>query len=134
MPIRFPRPRFSIRFLLGLIAMAAALTWWFGMPGSVSVRFENAVHSLDYRRAGEMFLVDGTSEMLTQWPILSAQVVRPRPSLIDLARGRRVIHLTVKYREQAGQRSTGYFELEADRNGIHAMNSRPYEDAEFRLQ
>ena len=126
--------RFSVRSLLVLTAIVALFAWWLGSPTATTGRFVRAVTDGEYEAAGQMFRVDGANDMLVKWkPIHTVHILEPRITLSDLFRGRRRMHLTVTYAGPNGD-VTGYFLLEADHRGIHSINTRPYQDAEFRFQ
>ena len=127
--------RFSIRSMLAFTMLAALLAWWLATPTATTARFVKAINSKQYFQAADMFLVDGSNDMLqhTKKIIVEAHVVTPPLTLSDLLRGRRSIHLTIVY-DQPDRTVTGFFPLEADLRGIHSLNQRPYEDADFRFQ
>ena len=71
------RPRFSIRTLLVLTALAAAACyWWISAPTQVALRFKQAVESADYRSANAMFLEANKSvrDMFTRDPDTTSAV------------------------------------------------------------
>lgn len=85
------------------------------------------VNSKDYATAAEMFAVQGTSAMLTNWessnsatawvPTLSVQ-----ESIWGMLRGRRRVELAVKYLVPPDRtEAAGLFPLEASHHGIYAL-------------
>lgn len=129
-----PRLRFSIRSMLLFTALAAMVIWWTTTPTRVTAAFVSAINQGDFERAGSMFVVEGADDMLTKWQPMEAAHVVPSPLTVkDLVRGRRGVHLTVTYKNASGE-LTGYFLLEAGFGGIHSLNKRPYEGADFKFR
>ena len=114
------RIRFSIRTILVLTALAAALVWWFALPTATANRFAKLVNNGKYDEAGKLFRIEGADSMLTDWkPIVEGHAVVTDLTAQDLVRGRRAIHLSVTYHQKYRANIPGFFPLESDRQGIH---------------
>lgn len=123
------KARYSIRFLFFSITLCAILCWWIALPWTTAHRFVDAVNARSYQRAAEMFAVEGTAAMLTDWQTTSdATAWVPKLSLADLAAGlllgRHRVELTVTYLVPPdGTEQPGLFQLEASHWGIHVLHA-----------
>lgn len=125
--LRFKKLKFSIRSLLVLSAIIAAVCWWLTVPWSNARQFISKVNAQEYDRAAEMFAVEGRATMLTEWDKVGANAWLPNVSVSDyvlgLIRGRRRVEMTVMYLTPNNQESQGYFQLETSYRGIHVLDA-----------
>jgi len=126
--LRLKKLKFSIRSLLVLSTIVAALCWWITVPWSNARQFIAKVNAQEYDRAAEMFAVDGRATMLTEWdPKVGATAWLPKVSLSDyvfgLIRGRRRVEMTVTYMMENNEELPGYFQLESSIRGIHMLDA-----------
>ena len=119
--------KFSIRALMLLSFVVACLLWWITAPSATAKRFVEAVNSQNYTEAADLFVVDGTAAMLTDWePKVSARAWMPKQSAwersVGAIQGRRRVELTVTFLDE-NEELPGLYQLEASRRGIYTLHA-----------
>lgn len=109
-----------------LVTTTAVLAWWITGPRSTAYRFTHLVQSKQHHNAADMFVVEGTAAMLTNWDVQQeATAWVPNLSWSEkirgILRGRKRVELAVMYTMPDKTEVPGLFPLEASHRGIHAL-------------
>jgi hypothetical protein len=106
------RPRFSLRTLLILTALAATACWWVTPPTVVANRFLRAMQARDFAAADQFFSDPSNAvqsrirEVVGNWPLMSTESMLVKATWADWLTGRRTIHFGIRYPEMLARPDT----------------------------